>query len=422
MLTAKRIFECVRYQDWFAAIDLKDAYFHVSILPRHRPFLRFAFEGQAYHSVPRVFTKIVEAALVPLREHGVRILNYLDDWLILAHSRAQLCEHRDLVLRHLARLGLRRIFSRHGDRLGRHVAQLTNERAHSLLTCLRQFEGKSAVPLKTISEGSWGIWHAAATPLGLLHMRPLQLWLRDRVPRWAWHRGSLRVPVTPACRRTFFRGRTSASYGPASLFSEFPGISLSPRIASTTGWGAMCNGHAAAVPGQEPSASCTSIASSCCSTARPTPLRALLKGQHVLVRSDNTTAVAMDTVEKALEEVLTAALPQGCITVGVYEAAKSLNVDPDNVVLCLLATDEEDVKDVALQIHFTLIQAFCCENDINILRVNNMRRLAEILEGVKPGGESMDLHCVLVTPVWSCSKLAALQSDLIAVLNFCGRL
>lgn len=71
--------------------------------------------------------------------------------------------------------------------------------------------------------------------------------------------------------------------------------------------------------------------------------------------------------------------------------------DPDNVVLCLLATDEEDVKDVALQIHFTLIQAFCCENDINILRVNNMRRLAEILEGVKPGGESMDLHCVLVT-------------------------
>lgn len=111
---------------------------------------------------------------------------------------------------------------------------------------------------------------------------------------------------------------------------------------------------------------------------------------------DNTTE-RMDAVEKALEEVLTAALPQGCITAGVYEAAKSLNVDPDNVVLCLLATDEEDVKDVALQIHFTLIQAFCCENDINILRVNNMSRLAEILEGVKQGGESMDLHCVLVT-------------------------
>ena len=44
MFTAKRIFECVRPQDWFAAIDLKDAYFHVSILPRRsslsRPGLR----------------------------------------------------------------------------------------------------------------------------------------------------------------------------------------------------------------------------------------------------------------------------------------------------------------------------------------------------------------------------------------------
>lgn len=65
------------------------------------------------------------------------------------------------------------------------------------------------------------------------------------------------------------------------------------------------------------------------------------------------------------------------------------------MVLCLLATDDEE--DVALQIHFTLIQAFCCENDINILRVSNMRRLAEILGGVKPGGEPLDLHCVLVT-------------------------
>ncbi len=116
MLTQKRIFGCVRPLDWFAAIDLKDEYFHVSILPRHRPFLRFAFEGQAYQYKvlpfglslsPRVFTKVVEVALVPLREQGVRILNYLDDWLILAQSRRQLSAHRDLVLKHLSLLGLR---------------------------------------------------------------------------------------------------------------------------------------------------------------------------------------------------------------------------------------------------------------------------------------------------------------------------
>ncbi len=77
MLTHRRMIKCIQPQDWFAAIDLKDAYFHVSILPRHRPFLRFAFEGRAWQYrvlpfglslSPRVFTKVVEGALTPLRE------------------------------------------------------------------------------------------------------------------------------------------------------------------------------------------------------------------------------------------------------------------------------------------------------------------------------------------------------------------
>ncbi len=36
MLMQKRIVKCIQPWDWFAAIDLKDAYFHVSIRPRHR--------------------------------------------------------------------------------------------------------------------------------------------------------------------------------------------------------------------------------------------------------------------------------------------------------------------------------------------------------------------------------------------------
>ncbi|KAI2648208.1 Gag-Pol polyprotein [Labeo rohita] len=115
MLTTKRMLTCIRPQDWFAAIDLKDAYFHVSILPRHRPFLRFAFEGRAYRYKvlpfglslsPRVFTKVAEAALSPLWQTGIHILNYLDDWLLIAHPRDLLCKQRDLVLRHLSHLGL----------------------------------------------------------------------------------------------------------------------------------------------------------------------------------------------------------------------------------------------------------------------------------------------------------------------------
>ncbi len=48
MLTIPTIVSHIRSEDWFVMIDLKDAYFHVSIIPSHRKFLRFAFGGEAF--------------------------------------------------------------------------------------------------------------------------------------------------------------------------------------------------------------------------------------------------------------------------------------------------------------------------------------------------------------------------------------
>lgn len=82
--------------------------------------------------------------------------------------------------------------------------------------------------------------------------------------------------------------------------------------------------------------------------------------------------------------------------------------DPDSVVLCLLAIDEEEEDDIALQIHFTLIQSFCCDNDINIVRVSGMQRLAQLLgEPAETQGttEARDLHCLLVTVSWASAVL-----------------
>ncbi|XP_014746565.1 PREDICTED: growth arrest and DNA damage-inducible protein GADD45 alpha [Sturnus vulgaris] len=112
---------------------------------------------------------------------------------------------------------------------------------------------------------------------------------------------------------------------------------------------------------------------------------------------ERRAAGRMEQAGDALEEVLSKALSQRSLTLGVYEAAKLLNVDPDNVVLCLLAAEEEEAGDAALQIHFTLLRAFCCENDINILRVSNPARLAQLLLPAAGPDPPADLHCVLVT-------------------------
>ncbi|KAI2651801.1 Transposon Ty3-G Gag-Pol polyprotein [Labeo rohita] len=86
------------------------------VVSQIRKFLRFAFRGEAYQYrvlpfglalSPRTFTKCVDAALAPLRLWGIRTLNYIDDWLILAQSEHMAVQHRDVVLAHLKELGLR---------------------------------------------------------------------------------------------------------------------------------------------------------------------------------------------------------------------------------------------------------------------------------------------------------------------------
>uniref|UniRef100_A0A1A8NPH8 Growth arrest and DNA-damage-inducible, beta b n=2 Tax=Nothobranchius rachovii TaxID=451742 RepID=A0A1A8NPH8_9TELE len=111
-----------------------------------------------------------------------------------------------------------------------------------------------------------------------------------------------------------------------------------------------------------------------------------------------STESRMQSATLALEELLVTAQKQDCLTVGIYESATLLNVDPDNVVLCVLAADDEN--DVAVQIHFTLLQSFCCDTGINILRVSGVQRLRQLLGGDDPNRnqvESGDLHCMLVT-------------------------
>ncbi len=81
----------VQEGDWFITVDLKDANFHIQVVQGHRKFLSFAFGGKTYQYkvlpfglalAQRPFTKSIDAALAPLRLQGIRILNYLDDWLI----------------------------------------------------------------------------------------------------------------------------------------------------------------------------------------------------------------------------------------------------------------------------------------------------------------------------------------------------
>uniref|UniRef100_A0A672JLM8 Growth arrest and DNA damage-inducible protein GADD45 gamma-like n=1 Tax=Salarias fasciatus TaxID=181472 RepID=A0A672JLM8_SALFA len=117
---------------------------------------------------------------------------------------------------------------------------------------------------------------------------------------------------------------------------------------------------------------------------------------HCAVETNGRASVCrMQSPGKSLKEALVCAQSEGRLTVGVYESAKIMTDDPDSVSFCVLATDEEFECDIALQIHFTLIQSFCFDNDISIVRVSDMQRLAELVGGKTQQLE--DAHCVLIT-------------------------
>ena len=99
---------------WACKIDLQDAYFHIAVRKSHRQYLRFAFRGTVYQfqtlafgltSAPRVFTKVVITLIAFLRQKGIHIHAFLDDWLIVNKDRRNLMQDVEYTLTTLKKLG-----------------------------------------------------------------------------------------------------------------------------------------------------------------------------------------------------------------------------------------------------------------------------------------------------------------------------
>ena len=97
---------------WACKIDLQDAYFHIAVRKSHKQYLRFAFRGKVYRfrtlaltSAPRVFTKVVITLIAFLRQKGIQIHVFLDDWLIVNKDRWNLMQDVEYTLTTLKKLG-----------------------------------------------------------------------------------------------------------------------------------------------------------------------------------------------------------------------------------------------------------------------------------------------------------------------------
>ena len=116
METPRTVLQSIRKGDQMISLDLQDAYFQVPIHPHSSRYLRFVWEGKTYQfralcfglsTAPQIFTRICVVIGAHLHHQGIRLLRYLDDWLLLAPSREICIQHRNILLDLCLFLGLR---------------------------------------------------------------------------------------------------------------------------------------------------------------------------------------------------------------------------------------------------------------------------------------------------------------------------
>ncbi len=308
MITLKQILSQIRTGDWFCSLDLKDAYFHIQIAPHHRRFLRFAFEGVAYQYTVLPFgLSCMDAALSPLRQMGIRILNYLDDWLILAQSEVELLSHRTLILSHLERLGLRVNFAKSALSPSQRVsflgtvldsarmrAVIAPERALVIQKLAATFKSDNRSPTQSVSEnaGPYGRSIASVTAGPAPHAPPSTL-VEPRVPHNAWRHGRLHIRVNQACVTALTPWKNPRWMKKGMAMGLVHTRKVVTTDASNTGWGALYEGKPTFGHWSKAESgfhiNCLEMLAVCraCQFFLPD-----LIGRHVLIRSDNMSVVS----------------------------------------------------------------------------------------------------------------------------------
>ena len=108
METQGSIRAAIRSQEWTVSIDIRDAYLNVPMHQAVRKYLCFVVNKKVYQftclpfglaTSPRKFTKLLRPVVTMLRQWGVKLHVYLDDWLICADTPKQAQLHAQTTIR-----------------------------------------------------------------------------------------------------------------------------------------------------------------------------------------------------------------------------------------------------------------------------------------------------------------------------------
>ena len=201
METAEIIRNSLRKGEWVTSLDLKDAYFHIPIHEDSQPLLRFQVAGLVYQfkalpfglaTAPLEFTRVVREVKFMLQAKGIRIHQYLDDWLLRAQSKQECLAQTKELVHFVQKLGLVINFEKSelepqqkvdflGYRFDLELGKVfpTQKKLEKLKVVIQNMElSPTTTPRQLMSLIGIMASIEKTVPMGRLHMRPLQWYLR----------------------------------------------------------------------------------------------------------------------------------------------------------------------------------------------------------------------------------------------------
>ena len=313
METPQSVLRSIRLGDWMISLDLQDAYLQVPVHHDSRRYLRFVVAGKSYQfrvlcfdltTAPQVFTRIMAPVSAILHKYGVRMLRYLDDWLILASTELACLQSRDKLLSLCTELGIQVNLTKSSlvptqslVYLGMEIQSLpfiarpTPVRVSNLLRLIEEFLSAPSPPASL-----WRrlLGHLSSLTLlvsgGMLRMRLLQVCLKDQ---WDFLDDQFQVSWSPLCREDLlWWARVAQLREGVSLSLPVPDVSFFSD-ASDVGWGALVGEqHASGIWSPHQKTLSINLRELLAVQYGLKALEHLLVGLSVALFCDNTTTVA----------------------------------------------------------------------------------------------------------------------------------
>ena len=257
--------------EWVSLIYLADAYFHIPIHPNSRKYLRFCHRSQVFQftslpfglaTAPQVFTMIGKEVMLMALSRGIRLHQYLDDWLIRAQSQEEAQVNTQTVVDLTRSLGWiinqkkselkpTRVFSFVGYEyhLDSALVKPTQERWLKLQDLILRLQSKHVFTGRCLMS-LIGLLASMEkmVPEGRLHMRPFQFYLKEH---WRFPQSLdtlLPWTETISSHLDWWQNPTNMMKG-TDLHPKDHSIQLF-RDASNEGWGAHLEQTSAKVCGQ----------------------------------------------------------------------------------------------------------------------------------------------------------------------------